>query len=106
MNRTSDAFDQLSRAAIPLFPVHLSPDASAFERQCDILSNGEMRKQRRLLVDGGDPQGPGNARIIMRHRAATDRERPRIGLDGPRDNFYQRRLYRPVLADQRMHLSL
>src|SRR6202035_4144774 len=73
MNRASDTFDQITCPTIPLLPVHLSPDASAFERQRDVFCDAEMRKQRRLLVDGGDTKGSRNTRIITCQLAAADR---------------------------------
>ena len=98
--------EQLQRPApMPRGPVHAAPDASRLERQREVFGDGEVRKQRRLLVDGGDPQRARKGRRHVRHGSSGHGERACVGLLGAGHDLDQRRFSGAVLPDERVHLS-
>ena len=93
------------RAAPASAPVHAAPDAAGLERQREVFGDGQVRKQRRLLVDGGDPERARERRRHVWHDAPGHGERAGIGLLGAGHDLDQRRLAGAVLADERVHLA-
>jgi hypothetical protein len=86
-------------------PLHASPDAAALQPHGEVLGHGEIRKQRRLLVNRRDAEAAHQQRIGVRDYPAADRQRPTVGRVRARDDPHQRALAGAVLADQRMHLA-
>ena len=104
-DRRADARQEIRRQACARPPVHASPRVAALERQCDVLGDGEVGKERGLLVDGRDPQGSRDGGRHAGHGLTRHHERPRVRRDRAGDHFDQGALAGAVLADERVHLS-
>ena len=68
VNRGSDTRQELGGLTIACFPVDRPPRATTLEREGDVLSDGQVRKQRRLLIDRRDPKLPGGRGIHVARR--------------------------------------
>ena len=78
---------------------------SPLEAQRDVLRDRQVRKQRRLLVDGGNAETAGTDRVIVGDRFAADFEGAGVRLVGSSDDLDERRLAGAVLADEGVHLA-
>ena len=93
-----------SRSLAARRPSRCGASGARLERERDVLGDGQMRKQRRLLIDGGDAKRarrPGSSWP----RPAGHRQGARVGRNGAGHDFDQRRLPRAVLADERVNLA-
>ena len=79
IDRRADPAEQLRRALPPGLPAQAAPGPAALERQRDVLGDGQVREERRLLVDGRDAEGARRVRIDVRHGLARDGQRAGIG---------------------------
>ncbi len=68
IDRHPDAFEQLDGPPSAFHPIDLPPRSARLERQRDVLRHGEVGKERRLLIDRGDAEGPRRRRRHMRNR--------------------------------------
>ena len=68
----------------------------------EILRAGQRRHQREMLIDHADAERLRVARIAHRDLAPVERERALVRRIEAHDAFDQRRLARPVLAQQRV----
>jgi hypothetical protein len=71
----------------------------------DVLGDGELAVEARLLVDGGDPQRLGVARVMDVHRLVVEADGPGVRLIDPGDDLDEGGLAGAVLADQGVHLA-
>ena len=81
------------------------PAALAVAAEHQVLGDRQRRKQVELLVDGDDAQALGVCRRGDANRLTVQQDRPGIGLLRARQDLDERRLARPVLADEREDLS-
>ena len=65
-----------------------------------------MRKKRRLLVDGGNPERAGERRLHVRHGTAGDAQRSRIGGHGTGDDLDERRFAGAVFPHERVDFAV
>jgi hypothetical protein len=71
-----------------------------------ILGDRQVRGERELLVDDGDPEALGRERAVDHDRLAVEPDlAARIGLVGPGQDLHQGRLAGPVLAHQGVNLA-
>ena len=66
-------------------PIDLAPDAAGFERERDVLGDGQVGKERGLLIDRRDAERAGERRAVVRDGVAGDRERSRVRRHGAGD---------------------
>ena len=99
------ACEQRLRGPPAARPVDAPPARPTLEPQRQVLRDREMRKQGGLLVDGGDPPIARGERSVGCERRTLNGQRPRVGLDGARENPDQRGLAGAVLADDGVHLA-
>ena len=103
-----DAETGEDRAGVALHrpPVDAPPTAERLAADEDVLGDGEVGEQRRLLVDDRDAGGlgrrPGRENSTG---AAVDGERAAVGPVHPAEDLDQRRLAGAVLAEQRVRLA-
>ena len=64
-----------------------------------------MREQRRLLVNGGDPERTRHTRIVVANLLAKYGQASRISREGSGHDFDERGFSRAVLANQRVDFS-
>ena len=76
-----------------------------FEAVGHVLGHGQVGKQGRLLVDGGDALRPRGAWIHPYRGAARDGQRSVVHRLGAGHDFDQRRFPRAVLTDERVDLA-
>lgn len=86
-------------------PIDLAPETAAFERQRDILRNGQVWEQRRLLIHRGNAERARHRRAVVRDLFPADPQRAGIGRDRARHHLDQRGFPRAVLADQRVYFA-
>ena len=70
-----------------------------------IFRHCQIRKERRLLVNGRDSHGPRGGGIEPRNGFSFDLEASAIGLMSSCDDLNERRFSRAVLAEQRVHFA-
>ena len=95
-----------SAARSPLAASRAPPDAAGLQRQGDVLGDGQIGKEGRLLVDRGDAERsrrPGS--IVLDGLAVHVERRPESGTSAPGDDLDQGRLAGAVLADERMDFA-
>ncbi len=97
--------EQLPGAAPSPGPVDAPPGASGLEAERDVLGDGQVREERRLLVDGGDPERAGDAWRVVGDRSSAQKQLSGVGLHGAGHDLHERRLARAVLADERVDLA-
>ena len=68
----------------------------------DVLGDGQILEDRRLLVHGDDAQPVCGLRVGDPPRRALDRDLALVGLDDPGQDLDERRLAGAVLADERV----
>jgi hypothetical protein len=86
-------------------PVDRAQPGPQLAAEEDVLRHREPGHEVQLLVDHGDP---GPLRIGGRgepHRHPIDRDRPLVVGDVAGEDLHERRLARPVLPEQRVHLT-
>src|SRR6185436_20053567 len=88
-----------------LRPVDAAPRASGLEAERDVLRHREVGKQRRLLVDRGDPERARDARRVVRDRASANQQLAFVLLDRAGRDLDERGLAGAVLADERVDLA-
>ncbi len=104
VGRQADALEQLDHA-LPLGAAvddAVSPDLAADEQ---VLRDGELTEEVRLLVDGRDPGVQGGRRAARGELAPVDDDRALVGGLRAGDDLDQRRLAGAVLTDDRVHLA-
>ena len=80
IDRRADAFEQLAARRAPRLPVATAASgAAALGARAMFSATVRSRKERRLLVDGGDAERARGVRIDVRHGLAADRQRPGVG---------------------------
>ena len=96
-----------SAAAVsrPSRPIQPAPRAAGLERHRDVLGDGEVGKERRLLVDGRDAERAREAGIHLGDDAAVDDELAAIGGLGAGDDLDEGRLAGAVFTDEGVHLA-
>src|SRR5213075_3205549 len=82
-----------------------APTAGRFQAEGDVLGDGQIGEERRLLVNDGDAAGAGARRVVVGDGLAGNFEDTYVGLVGPGDNLDERGLAGPVLADQGVNLT-
>ena len=101
----ADALEESGRPPRTRRPVHSRPGPAAFGGQRDVLRDGQIGEDRRLLVDRSDAKCTRAGRSERANGLAVDHERPGVGEFGAGDNPHERRLARAVLANERVHLA-
>ena len=81
------------------------PQGAHLVSEVDVLGDGEAIDKIEFLVDRRDSQPHGRDRIGQPDLFALPRDRSLVRLVDPGQNLDQRRLARPVLAEQAMHLA-
>ncbi len=81
-----------------------SPGAARFEAEGDVLGDGQVGEEGRLLVDRGDAEGAGADGVVVDDRLAEDFERALVGGVGAGDDLDERRFAGAVLADESVDL--
>ena len=71
----------------------------------DVLGDGHVGQQRRVLVDDGDAELRRRGRREAVELRAVDLDRAAVGGDRARGDVHQRRLARPVLAEEGVDLA-
>ena len=71
----------------------------------DVLGNGEVGKQPRLLMHDGDAERTRVRRSVEQHRLAVEDHAARIGLVDPRQQLDYRALAGTVLSHERVDLA-
>ena len=71
----------------------------------DVLGDAEVREDHRLLVDGDDTTALGVGGRAQLDGLTIDADHALVGLIDPGHRLDQRRLARPVLADEGMYLA-
>ena len=98
VDRGSDTRQELGGLTTACVPVDRPPRATTLEREGDVLSDGEVRKQRRLLIDRRDPELPGGGGIHVGDGSSGNQQRSGIRRLGASDDFDEGRLARPVFS--------
>ncbi len=86
-------------------PIQPTPRAPGLERHRDVLGDGEVGKERRLLVDGRDAERAGETGIHLGDDAAVDDELAPFGGLGTGDDLDEGRLAGAVFTDEGVHLA-
>ncbi len=89
--------------------VHAVEEARAPDRlpaEEEVAGDGELRDQRRVLVDRLDPERDGVGRAVDAHLAAAEPDLAAGGRHHAREHLYQRRLAGAVVAKQAHDLAL
>jgi hypothetical protein len=86
-------------------PVDPAPGRAGLEAEAEVLRDGEVGKQGRLLVDAGDAERVGGGGLKVGERAAGEREGAGVGLVGAGDDLDERALASAVLAEQGVNLA-
>src|SRR5207237_1400695 len=81
------------------------PRAARLQAQGDVLGDGQVGEQRRLLVDGGDAEVAGADGVVVGDGLAVDFQGAGVGGDGAGDDLDERGLAGAVLADQGVDLA-
>ena len=81
------------------------PGAQRLAAHEDVLGDAEVGKQRRLLVDDRDTRRVSRRRPLEGHRLPIYQQLTAVGAVHARENLYQGRLARAVLAEQGMGLA-
>ena len=105
IDRGADPAEELRRPALTCRPVQPPPRAAGFERHRDVLCDGQVGEERRLLVDGGDAERAGAAGIHRRHDVAVDDELAAIRRLGAGDDLDEGGFPRAVLTDEGVHFA-
>ena len=92
------AFEDLAGLALARFPIDATPDAAGFEAEGDVFGDGEIGKERGLLVDDGDAEVVRLDRVVALDRGSLDAERAGIVRDGAGDDLDERGFPRAILA--------
>src|SRR5207245_4480009 len=71
----------------------------------DVLGDGEVGEDHRLLIHRGDPEGLRLERASHAHQTAVDMELPGVGLLDAGHDLDERRFSRAVLPEQRVDLA-
>ncbi len=109
------------------YPVEVEPDAEPFEDRLgvcmhrlevdaapgaqglapdeDVLDHREVGEERRLLVNHCDPGVASVGRAAQGDLDTVDEQLPAVGRVHSREDLHERRLARPVLADEGMNLA-
>ena len=101
----ADRPQQFLRLRAPRPPVDAPRQSARLVHQRDILRHREIRKNRRLLINGRDAQRARTVRAVVFDHAAIQSHHAFIRLHGPRQHANQRAFPRPVFAHQRMHFA-
>ncbi len=83
-----------------MVPADGSPGARAFQAECDVFGDGEIGEEGRLLINGGDAQGTGEAGRVIGNALASDTDLAAIGEMGPGDGFDEGGFARPIFTNQ------
>ena len=75
------------------------------EGDADVLGDGHVGQQRRMLVDDGDAELRRRCRREAFELRAVDLDRAAVGGDRAGGDVHQRRLARPVLAEEGVDLA-
>jgi hypothetical protein len=73
--------------------------------EAEVLVDGEVADQGRVLVDRGQPPGPGLGRAVQLHRLAVDRDRAAVVAEHAGEDLDQGRLAGAVGPEQGVHLA-
>ena len=79
-----------------------SPELASREQ---VLGDRHVREQAQLLVDDPDAEPARVPRAVDRHRLTVEQDRARARLLRTGEDLHQRRLARPVLADEHVHTT-
>ena len=79
--------------------------APEFASEENVLRDTEIRDQGEFLEDHGNTQAPGVGGRADPDRPAFEADLPLVRVVGAVENFDQRRLARPVLSDEHVHLA-
>ena len=90
------------RGAIEQAPRHR---ARRLDAEQDVLGDGQVRRQRQLLVDHRHARAARVQRLGRRVRPRRRASSPRVGLQRAREDLHERALAGAVLAEQRVHLA-
>ena len=106
IDRRADPAEQLRRAAVARRQSTRRHAAAALERQRDVLGDGEVREERRLLIDRGDAERCARSPDPCGGTwAPPTRSVPGVRLFGAGDDLDERGLPGAVLADERVHFA-
>ena len=83
IDRRAGARQQVDGLALPRPPVDAAPEAPGLERERDVLGDGEIREERRLLVDRRDAQRSRCDRVHARLRGPETISVPASGVSAP-----------------------
>ena len=83
VDRRADPVQQPPRPRPPLLPADAPPRPARLQPERDVLGDGQVGKERRLLVDRGDPQAPRRTGSLVLDRLALDLDRPLVGRCAP-----------------------
>src|SRR5439155_20879415 len=89
-----------------LGPPDAPPRAAPLIAHRDVLGDGEIRKERGLLIDRGDPEPPRDRRRVLPDRPPGDLDRSLVGRMRAGDDLDQRRLARAVFSHEGVDLAL
>jgi len=101
----TNAFEKFGGACVAITPANCASGGRFFERECDILRDGKIRKECGLLVDGGDPVSVGECGSQARDFFAVDFDGAGVGLMSAGDNLDERGFARAIFAEERMDFA-
>ena len=105
LQREAALLDQPGGLAHDAAPVDQAAAKARLAPQEDVLGNRQVRGQQRLLMHHRNADGGGLGRLPQVHFPALPEHLAAVALDHAGDYLHQRRLARPVLAEQQMHLA-
>ena len=85
-------------------PVESAAWCARFAAEEDVVRNGQIGYEIQLLMDHGDSQVLGVARMVNACRRAVDLDLPAVLGESAGQHVHQRRFPGSVLAEQGMHL--
>jgi hypothetical protein len=92
----ADAREELRRPLAARAPANEPPRAAALEPQADVLGDGEVGEQRRLLVDDGDAELARLGRVEVVDGVPGDLDGAGVGAMGAGDDLDERGFTRAV----------
>ena len=83
VDRRADPIEEPLRPLAPLAPADPPPVAARLQPQGDVLGHRQVGEERRLLIDGRDPQRLGPRRVVALDRLPVNLHRPLVGACAP-----------------------
>jgi hypothetical protein len=97
---------ELREVDVEVEAAELAPDRTGVGAgQAHVLRHRQVRHERRVLEHGREPDSRGLRRRMDAHGLSVHRDGARVAGDHAREQLHERRLARPVRAEERVHLA-